>query len=141
MNKDELIDKILSDLYMNSNRGMDFYDDFCVYENDINRLEEAKKTMEREGLIIDYKNLKTGISPLGFKMCFDGGYLDEKVKKERHIKKIIQKKNQEVSILKRKNKSLRRFNTFLLILLLFGISLAVLLVLGLVDLSFISVMQ
>ena len=81
MKKDELIDKILSDLYMNSNRSMEFYDDFCVYENDINKLEEVKATMEKEGLIKDYKNLKTGISPLGFKICFDGGYLENKIKK------------------------------------------------------------
>lgn len=136
MTKDELINKILDDLYMNSNRAMDFYDDFCVYENDINRLEEVKTIMEKEGLITNYKNLKTGISPLGFKICFDGGYLEEKNKRERNIKRAFQKNKMEIAYLKKKIRSQYRFNTFLLLMLIGTLSLVILMALGIVNFSF-----
>lgn len=136
MKKDELIDKILSDLYRNSNRAMDFLDDFCVYENDINKLEEVKSIMEKEGLIKDHKNLKTGISPMGFKIGFDGGYLEDKVKKERQIRHMFQRNKREIAILNKKLRSKKQVNTFLAILLITSISLIILTALGIVDLSF-----
>jgi len=136
MTKDELIDKILQDLYINSNRAMDFYDDFCVYENDINRLEDVKTIMEKEGLIINYKNLKTGISPLGFKICFDGGYLEEKNRKERNIRRILQKNKMEITYLKKEIRSKNRTNVFLLLLLIGSISLMILMTLGILDFGF-----
>lgn len=133
MTKDELINTILEDLYRNSNRGMDFYDDFCVYENDILRLEEVKTIMEREGLITNYKNQKTGISPLGFKICFDGGYLEERNRKERNIRRMLQKNKMEIEYLKKEIRSKNRTNLFLLVLLIGCISLVVLLALDLVN--------
>jgi len=133
MTKDELINTILEDLYRNSNRGMDFYDDFCVYENDILRLEEVKTIMEREGLITNYKNQKTGISPLGFKICFDGGYLEERNRKERNIRRMLQKNKIEIEYLKKEIRSKNRTNLFLLVLLIGCISLVVLLALDLVN--------
>ena len=133
MTKDELINTILEDLYRNSNRGMDFYDDFCVYENDILRLEEVKTIMEREGLITNYKNQKTGISPLGFKICFDGGYLEERNRKERNIRRMLQKNKMEIEYLKKEIRSKNRTNLFLLALLIGCISLVVLIALGLVN--------
>lgn len=136
MTRDELVDKILADLYMNSNRAMDFYDDFCVYENDINKLESVKSFMEKEGLINDYKNLKTGISPLGFKICFEGGFLEDKIKKERQIRHTFQKNKREIAFLNKKIKSKNRYNTFLLIILILSFSLIILMALGIVDLSF-----
>ncbi len=136
MKKDELIDKILSDLYMNSNRAMDFLDDFCVYENDVNKLEEVKTSMEKEGLIKNYKNLKTGISPLGFKVCFDGGYLDDKVKKERQINHMFQRNKREIAFLNKKLRSKNRANTFLVILMITNLILLILMALGVVDLNF-----
>ena len=136
MTKDELINTILEDLYRNSNRGMDFYDDFCVYENDILKLEEVKTIMEREGLITNYKNQKTGISPLGFKTCFEGGYLEEKNRKERNIRRMLQKNKMEIEYLKKEIKSKNRTNVFLLILLIGSISLVILMALGLVNFNF-----
>jgi len=136
MTRDELVDKILADLYMNSNRAMDFYDDFCVYENDINKLEEVKAFMEKEGLITDYKNLKTGISPLGFKTCFDGGFLEDKIKKERQIRHTFQKNKREIAYLHKRIRSKNREITFLLLMLIFSLSLMILMVLGIIDLSF-----
>ena len=136
MKKEELIDKSLSDLYINSNRPMDFYDDFCVYENDINKLEDVKATMENEGLIKDYKNLKTGITPLGFKICFDGGYLNDTAKKERQIKHMFQRNKREITLLKRKLRSKYRVTTFLIILLISSLILLILRALGVVDMSF-----
>lgn len=136
MKKDELIDKILSDLYRNSNRGMDFFDDFCVYENNINKLEEVKNIMEKEGLIKEYKNLKSGISPLGFKICFDGGYLKDKVKKERQIKHMFQRNKREIAFLNKKLRSKNRVITFLVILLISSLMLIILIALGVVNLSF-----
>jgi hypothetical protein len=136
MTRDELIDKILADLYMNSNRAMDFYDDFCVYENDVNKLEEAKAFMEKEGLIKDYKNLKTGISPLGFKICFDGGFLEDKIKKERQIRHTFQRNKREIAHLNKRIRSKSREITFLLLLLIFSLTLMILMVFGIVDLSF-----
>ncbi len=133
MKKDDLIDKILSDLYMNSNRAMDFYDDFCVYENDINKLDDVKATLEKEGLIKDYKNLKTGITPLGFKICFEGGYLEEKIRRERQIKNVILKNKREIAFLKKKLKSKKRINILLTVLLLSGIFLAFLVMIGILD--------
>ena len=121
MTRDELIDKILADLYMNSNRAMDFYDDFCVYENDVNKLEEAKAFMEKEGLIKDYKNLKTGISPLGFKICFDGGFLEDKIKKERQIRHTFQRNKREIAHLNKRIRSKNREITFLLLLLIISL--------------------
>lgn len=136
MKKDELINKILSDLYMNSNRAMDFLDDFCVYENDINKLEEVKAHMEKEGLIKNYKNLKTGISPLGFKISFEGGYLEDKVKKERHIKHMLQRNKREIAFLNKKLRSKSRINAFLIILLVSSLTFIILIALGVVNLSF-----
>lgn len=136
MKKDELIDKILSDLYRNSNRGMDFFDDFCVYENDINKLEEVKNIMEKEGLIKEYKNLKSGISPLGFKICFDGGYLEDTIKKERQINHMFQRNKREIAFLNRKLRSKNRVITFLIILLVSSLMLLTLIALGVVNLSF-----
>jgi hypothetical protein len=138
MKKEELIDKILSDLYMNSNRAMEFFDDFCVYENDINRLEEVKATMEKEGLIQNYKNLKTGISPMGFKICFEGGYMDNKIKKDRHLKLSFQKNKREIALLKKKLRSKNRINLFLAILLISSISIIILIALGIIDSSSIN---
>ncbi len=135
MKKDDLIDKILSDLYMNSNRAMDFYDDFCVYENDINKLDDVKATLEKEGLIKDYKNLKTGITPLGFKICFEGGYLEDKIKRERQIKNIIIKNKREIAFLRKKLKTKIRVNILLTILLLSGIALIFLIALGIVNIE------
>ena len=135
MTKDELIDKILSDLYMNSNRAMDFIDDFCVYENDINKLEAVKTTMEKEGLIKDYKNLKTGISPLGFKICFDGGYLEDKNRKERQVRHTLQRNKREISFLKKRIQSKKWIVTFLTIMLILSLSLVALMAFGLLDLS------
>lgn len=135
MTKDELIDKILSDLYMNSNRAMDFINDFCVYENDINKLEAVKTTMEKEGLIKDYKNLKTGISPLGFKICFDGGYLEDKNRKERQVRHTLQRNKREISFLKKRIQSKKWIVTFLTIMLILSLSLVALMAFGLLDLS------
>jgi hypothetical protein len=135
MTKDELIDKILSDLYMNSNRAMDFIDDFCVYENDINKLEAVKTTMEKEGLIKDYKNLKTGISPLGFKICFDGGYLEDTNRKERQVRHTLQRNKREISFLKKRIQSKKWIVTFLMIMLILSLSLVALMAFGLLDLS------
>lgn len=136
MKKDELINKILSDLYMNSNRAMDFLDDFCVYENDINKLEEVKAYMEKEGLIKNYKNLKTGISPLGFKISFEGSYLEDKVKKERQIKHMLQRNKREIAFLNKKLRSKSRINAFLIILLVSSLTFIILIALGVVNLSF-----
>lgn len=136
MTKEELIDKILSDLYLNSNRTMEFIDDFSVYENDVNRLDEVKSMMEKEGLIKDYKNRKTGITPFGFKVCFEGGYMEEKIRKERQIRQTIKRGKNEIAFLKRKIRSKNRYNTLLLILLLMSLSLVILISLGLIDLSF-----
>lgn len=135
MTQDQLIDKILADLYMNSNRGMNYYDDFSVYENDINKLEEAKTVMEKEGLITNYKNLKTGISPLGFKICFEGGYLEDKIKKERHIKNMLKKNKVEITYLRKELRSKNKTITFLLILLICFISFGVLMTLGIINFS------
>ena len=135
MTKDELIDKILSDLYMNSNRAMDFINDFCVYENDINKLEAVKTTMEKEGLIKDYKNLKTGISPLGFKICFDGGYLEDKNRKDRQVRHTLQRNKREISFLKKRIQSKKWIVTFLTIMLILSLSLVALMAFGLLDLS------
>lgn len=135
MTKDELIDKILSDLYMNSNRAMDFINDFCVYENDINKLEAVKTTMEKEGLIKDYKNLKTGISPLGFKICFDGGYFEDKNRKERQVRHTLQRNKREISFLKKRIQSKKWIVTFLTIMLILSLSLVALMAIGLLDLS------
>ncbi len=115
---------------------MDFLDDFCVYENDINKLEEVKAHMEKEGLIKNYKNLKTGISPLGFKISFEGGYLEDKVKKERHIKHMLQGNKREIAFLNKKLRSKNRINTFLIILLVSSLILFILIALGAVNLSF-----
>jgi len=136
MTKDELIDKILADLYMNSNRGMDFYDDFSVYENDINKLESVKTIMEKEGLIVNHKNLKTGISPIGFKICFEGGYLEDKNKRERNIKRTLQKNKMEITYLKKALRSKNQTNTVLLIFLIGSLTVIVLIALGILDLSF-----
>lgn len=133
MKKDELIDKILSDLYLNSNRTMNFYDDFCVYENDINKLEEVKDFMEKEGLIKSHKNLKTGITPMGFKICFEGGYLENHIKKERQIRQRINRNTREITFLKKKLKSTDHVNTFLLISLIVSLFLLILTALGLID--------
>ena len=135
MTKDELIDKILSDLYMNSNRAMDFINDFCEYENDINKLEAVKTIMEKEGLIKDYKNLKTGISPLGFKICFDGGYLEDKNRKERQVRHTLQRNKREISFLKKRIQSKKWIVTFLTIMLILSLSLVALMAFGLLDLS------
>ncbi len=133
-----MIDKILSDLYLNSNRAMDFYEDFCVYENDINRLDEVKRIMEQEGLIVDYKNKKTGITPLGFKLCFEGGYLDNKIRKERQIRQKFRRNKQEIDFLKRKLRLKTRTNIFLMILLLLGIALFFLMAFDLIDLNLLN---
>ncbi len=138
MTREELIDKILSDLYLNSNRAMDFYEDFCVYENDINRLDEVKRIMEQEGLIVDYKNKKTGITPLGFKLCFEGGYLDNKIRKERQIRQKFRRNKQEIDFLKRKLRLKTRTNIFLMILLLLGIALFFLMAFDLIDLNLLN---
>ena len=135
MTREELIDKILSDLYLNSNRAMDYYEDFSVYENDVNRLDEVKRIMEKEGLIKDYKNRKTGITPLGFKICFEGGYLEEKIRKERHIRQQFNRNKNEIAFLKKRIRSKNRLNTFLLISLILAISLIILMDLGILDLS------
>jgi hypothetical protein len=136
MTKEELIDKILSDLYLNSNRAMNFFEDFCVYENDVNRLDEVKHIMEKEGLIKDYKNRKTGITPLGFKVCFEGGYLEEKIKKERQIRQVLHKNKSEIAYLRKKIRSTNRWNTFLAIVTLTSFLLILLMAFGIVDLSF-----
>ncbi|MCG8306440.1 MAG: hypothetical protein MI975_03550 [Cytophagales bacterium] len=133
MTKDELIDKILSDLYVNSNRGMDFYDDFSVYENDINKLEAAKTTMEKEGLIVNHKNLKTGISPLGFKICFEGGYMDEKNRRARNIKRTLQRNKMEITYLKKALRSKNQTNTLLLIFLIVSLTAIILMILGILN--------
>lgn len=136
MNTDQLIDRILSDLYMNSNRGMDFFHDFSVYENDINKLEAVKNTMEKEGLITTHKNLKTGIAPLGFKICFEGGYLEEKNRKERLIKKTLKQNKLEITYLKKALRSKNRSNTVLLVLLIMSITVIILLMTGIINFSF-----
>ncbi len=136
MKKDELIDKILSDLYLNSNRSVDFYDNYCIYENDINKLEEVKAVMENEGLIMAYKNLKTGITPLGFKICFGGGYLDEKIKRERQIRQSFRKNKREIAFLKKKLQSKNLINTFLFVLLMSSIIVVILMIMGIINLSF-----
>jgi pilus assembly protein TadC len=135
MTREELIDKILSDLYLNSNRAMDFYEDFSVYENDVNRLDEVKRIMEKEGLIKDYKNRKSGITPFGFKICFEGGYLEEKIRKERQIRQQFNRNKKEIAFLKKRIRSKNRLNTFLVILLILALSLIILMDLGIVDLS------
>lgn len=135
MKKDDLINKILSDLFMNSNRTMDFYDDFCVYENDINKLDDVKATLEKEGLIKDYKNLKTGITPLGFKVCFEGGYLEDKIKRERQIKNTIIKNKREIAFLRKRLRVKKRVNILLTISLLSGITLIFLIALGIVNIE------
>jgi len=114
---------------------MDFYDDFSVYENDINKLEAAKTLMEKEGLITNYKNLKTGISPLGFKICFEGGYLDDKNKKERYIKKTLQRNKMEITYLKKALKSKNQANSFLIFLVIISITAIILMILGIFDFS------
>ena len=136
MKRDELIDKILSDLYKNSNRAMDFFNDFCMYENDINKLEEVKSILEKEGLIKDYKNLKTGITPLGFKVCFEGGYLEDKIKKERQIKRMFQRNKGEIAFLKKKLRSKKKANIILIILFISSLLLIILMALGIVNLNF-----
>jgi hypothetical protein len=136
MTKEELIDKILSDLYLNSNRAMDFFEDFCVYENDANRLDEVKHIMEKEGLIKDYKNRKTGITPLGFKICFEGGFLEEKTRKERQIRQILRRNKGEIAFLKKKLRAKNRLNTFLVIVSLMSLVLIVMMAFGFIDLSF-----
>jgi len=136
MTKDQLIDKILADLYMNSNRGMDFFDDFSVYENDINRLEDAKATMEKESLITNYKNLKTGIAPLGFKICFEGGYLDDKNKKERYIKKTLNQNKLQITYLKKALKSKNQANSALILALIISLTVIVLMGFDVIKLSF-----
>jgi hypothetical protein len=133
MTKDQLIDKILSDLYMNSNRGMDFFDDFSVYENDINKLEAVKTIMEKEGLITTHKNLKTGISPIGFKICFEGGYLEEKNRKERLIKKTLRQNKVEITYLKMALRTKNRSNSILTILLLITITVMILMTTGIIN--------
>ena len=135
MTREELIDKILSDLYLNSNRSMDFFEDFSVYENDVNRLDEVKSIMEKEGLIKDYKNRKTGITPFGFKICFEGGYLEEKIRKERQIRHQFNRNKKEIAFLKKKINSKNRLNTFLVIILILALSLIILMSIGFVDLS------
>jgi len=133
MTKDELIDKILSDLYRISNRGMDFYDDFSVYENDINKLEAAKATMEREGLIVSHKNLKTGISPLGFKVCHEGGYLDSRNRRERSIKRALHKNKVEITYLKKAVRAKNQTNSLLLFFLILSLAVIALIFLGILD--------
>ena len=115
---------------------LDFFDDFCIYENDINKLEEVKATMESEGLIKIYKNLKTGITPVGFKICFEGGYLDDKVKRERQIKRTFLRNKQEIAFLNKKLQSKKRMNSFLFVLLTACILLIILMILGVINLSF-----
>lgn len=135
MTKEELIDKILSDLYLNSNRALDFYENFSIYENDINRLDEVKSIMEKEDLITTYKNKKTGISPKGFKICFEGGYLQKELKKERQIRRAFAKKKMEIAQLNRKLRNKNRLITFILLLLFSSLLLVAFISLGLVDLS------
>jgi len=114
---------------------MDFYEDFCVYENDVNRLDEVKRIMEKEGLITDYKNRKTGITPLGFKICFDGGFMEQKIRKERQIRLQFRRNKQEIALLKRKIRSKNRTNITLLLFLIMSLSLVVLMSLGLINLN------
>ena len=135
MTKEELIDKILSDLYLNSNRAMDFYEDFSVYENDVNRLDEVKRIMEKEGLITDYKNRKTGITPTGFKVCYEGGYMEENIRKDRQIRHQFNRNKKEIAFLKKKIRSKNRLNTFLLITLILSLLLILFMSIGIVELS------
>ena len=135
MTQDELIDKILQHLFRNSNTALDFYDEFSSYENDINKLENAKSSMEREGLITEYKNKKTGITPLGFRISYDGGYLDEKNRKERAIKKRLNQNKIEITYLKKSLKSKNQTNSVLLILLILSLVVIVLSMLGLFNLN------
>lgn len=133
-NQDELIDKILDDLYRNANRAMDFYDEFCMYENDVSKLDATKNAMEKEGLIVQYKNKKTGISPLGFKICFDGGYMNDRIRRERNIRKKFQRANSEIALLRKKQKRQNIKNTVLLCLLLACLSIILLMAFGVIDL-------
>ena len=114
---------------------MDFYDEFSQYENDVNRLDEVKRMMDKEGLIKDYKNRKTGITPTGFKICFEGGYLEEKNRKERQIRQTFQKQKREIGSLKKKIKSKSRINIIMVILLIAALILILLMSLGIVDLN------
>ena len=115
---------------------MDFFDDFSVYENDINKLEAVKATMEKEGLITTHKNLKTGIAPLGFKVCFEGGYLEEKNRKERMIKKTLKQNKLEITYLKKALQSKNRANSILIILLVLSVTGIILLMSGIINISF-----
>lgn len=133
MKRDELIDKILSDLYLNSNRALDFYDSFYVYESDINKLDEVKSIMESEGLIKIYKNLKAGISPLGFKICFDGGYLEENFKKDRQTKRAFLRNKHQIEFLRKKLRYKKRMNIFLVLLLTSSIVLIMLVMTGIIN--------
>ena len=135
MTKDQLIDKILTDLFRKPNLGVDFFDEFSIYENDVIKLESAKTAMESEGLIINFKNLKTGITPLGFKVAFEGGYLDDKNKKERQLKRTLQRNKVEITYLKKSLKSKNMTNSILLILMIISLSVTVLMALGVINLN------
>lgn len=133
MTKDELIDKILAELYKNSNQGMEFYDEFSAFENDINKLESVKSIMENEGLIINHKNQKSGISPLGFKICFEGGYLKDRNKKERILHNTLRKNKLEISYLRKELRTKNKVVTFLIIVTICCISVLVLAFLGMIN--------
>lgn len=136
MTKDQLIDKILTDIFRKSNTAVDFFDEFSTYENDVNKLESVKSSMESEGLITNFKNLKTGITPLGFKVAFEGGYLNDKSKKERQLKRTLKRNQVEITYLKKSLKSKNRSNSILLVVLIICFSVAVLMAFGIIDINF-----
>ena len=135
MTNDELIDQILSDLYKQSNSAVEFFDTFYIYENNVNRLDIVKSQMESEGLIQDYKNRKTGISPLGFKVCFEGGYMHEKIRKERFIKRTIAQQKADIARLKKKVRSRTRWIYFFMILFIASAVFFMLYYLGYIQLG------
>ena len=75
-----------------------------------------------------------GITPLGFKVCFEGGYMEESFRKERHIRQTFQKQKREIAFLKKKIRSKNILNTFLLVSLILALTLISLMALELVDL-------
>lgn len=135
MTKDQLIEKILTDIFRKSNTSVNFFDEFSSYENDVNKLESVKASMENEGLITNFKNLKTGITPLGFKVAFEGGYLNDKNKKERQLKRTLKRNQVEITYLKKSLRSKNRSNSILLFVIIICLSIAALMAFGIIGIN------
>ena len=94
-----------------------------------------KSSMESEGLITNFKNLKIGITPLGFKVAFEGGYLNDKNKKERQLKRTLKRNQVEITYLKKSLKSKNRSNSILIVVLIICLSVAALMAFGIIDIN------